>query len=279
MAETSLTPPRLGLGEVDDLHPPALLLGVAGVHAEQLGREEGGLVAAGAGADLEDDVALVVRVLRDQLEAEPLLDLADPLLEPVALLLGHQEELVVLGQAGEHLPGFVELLLDLAQLPEERDRRIDLREGLVDLRVRLVIAQHRRIGEPLGELLVGLLELCELLDHGRDLVCGIRGASGIGPGAAGRSALGRRLAVAALEALDAAGGVDQLLLAREERVAGAADLEADFVLRGVGLELVAAGADHGDQVEVGMDFFLHGRDPSSSSVSFSGFLGSKNPKA
>ena len=49
-------------------------------------------------------------------------------------------------------------------------------------------------------------------------------------GARPRSAGG---AVAALEALDAAGGVDELLLAGEERVAGAADLQPQLVFRRV----------------------------------------------
>ena len=48
---------------------PAMPLGVADVHAEQLGREERRLLAAGAGADLDDDVAVVVGVARQQLDA------------------------------------------------------------------------------------------------------------------------------------------------------------------------------------------------------------------
>ena len=44
--------------------------------------------------------------------------------------------------------------------------------------------------------------------------------------------------VLAAEALDAAGGVDQLLLAGEERVAGGADFDDDVALvRGAGLEV------------------------------------------
>ena len=47
----------------------------------------------------------------------------------------------------------------------------------------------------------------------------------------------------AAEALDAAGGVDQLLLAGEERVAGGADFDDDVALvGGARLEVVAAGA-------------------------------------
>ena len=61
------------------------------------------------------------------------------------------------------------------------------------------------------------------------------------------------LRVAPVEALDAAGGVDQLLLAGEERVAGAADLEPQLFLRRMRLEGVPAGADRGDQVQLRVD--------------------------
>jgi len=44
------------------------------------------------------------------------------------------------------------------------------------------------------------------------------------------------------EPLDAAFRVDQLLLAREERVAGVADFEMEFLLGRAGLELVPARA-------------------------------------
>ncbi len=50
----------------DDLDLPALALGIAGVHPEQVAREQRRFVAPGAGADLEEDIALVIRVLRQQ---------------------------------------------------------------------------------------------------------------------------------------------------------------------------------------------------------------------
>src|SRR5262249_23171023 len=89
---------------------------------------------------------------------------------------------------------------------------------------------------------------------------------------AGRPPLRRSLVVTPLEPLDTAGGVDELLLAREERVAGAADLQTDLVLGGMGLKGVAAGPDHGHHVHRRMDVFLHGRYPSR-------ILRSKNPEA
>ena len=53
---------ELGRRFGDDLDLPAVALRVARVHAAEAAGEERRLVAAGAGADFEEDVALVVRV-------------------------------------------------------------------------------------------------------------------------------------------------------------------------------------------------------------------------
>ena len=58
----------------DHLDLPALLGGVALVHAEQIAREQRRLIAAGAGADFEDDVALVHRVLGQERKPDLLLE-------------------------------------------------------------------------------------------------------------------------------------------------------------------------------------------------------------
>src|SRR6266851_3601667 len=74
---------------------------------------------------------------------------------------------------------------------------------------------------------------------------------------------GVRLGELAAEALDATCGVDQLLLAGEEGVAGGADFEDDVALvRGAGLKVVSAGALDGDVVVVRVNpFFGHGKYP------------------
>ena len=72
-----------------NLGGPALPRGEALVHAEQVAGEQRGLVAAGAGADFDDDVALVHRVLGQKRKPQ-LLD--DPLAlvgERAALVVGH----------------------------------------------------------------------------------------------------------------------------------------------------------------------------------------------
>ena len=55
-----------GVAQIQHLDLPALALGVARVHAEQVRREQRRLVAAGAGADFEHDVLRVVGILRNE---------------------------------------------------------------------------------------------------------------------------------------------------------------------------------------------------------------------
>src|SRR5512140_2842561 len=68
----------------------------------------------------------------------------------------------------------------------------------------------------------------------------------------------RRVRVALLETFDAAGRVDELGLAREERVAVRADFEAELVLRALRLPRGPARAVHVDLAVLGVDLFLHG---------------------
>src|SRR3954453_23214263 len=55
---------RMAFG--DDLDLPAATLGIARVHAEEVAREKPRLVAAGAGANFKERVALVVWILGQQ---------------------------------------------------------------------------------------------------------------------------------------------------------------------------------------------------------------------
>src|SRR5262249_1771643 len=72
------------------------------------------------------------------------------------------------------------------------------------------------------------------------------------------AALGGLAAVFAVEALHPARGVDQLLLAGEEGMACRADLDVDALLRGAGLDDIAAGADDAALLVARMNAFLHG---------------------
>ena len=63
---TSFIPPTPVSLSDQDFELPALPLGVARVHPEEIGGEQRGLVASGPGADFEHDVLGVVRILRDE---------------------------------------------------------------------------------------------------------------------------------------------------------------------------------------------------------------------
>ena len=67
-------------GRAERLGLVAEPLGVAREHVVDVAREERGLVAAGAGPQLDDDVALVVRVALDERQAQLLLDRRERLL-------------------------------------------------------------------------------------------------------------------------------------------------------------------------------------------------------
>jgi hypothetical protein len=66
--------PHRALARGHDLDLPALLGGVALVHAEQIAGEQRRLVAACAGADFEYDVALVHGVLGKERQTQPLFE-------------------------------------------------------------------------------------------------------------------------------------------------------------------------------------------------------------
>ena len=69
---------------------------------------------------------------------------------------------------------------------------------------------------------------------------------------------GRHVGVLAAEALDASGGVQKLLLAGEEGVAGGADFHVDIApVCGPGCECITAGAMHANFVIIGMDSGFH----------------------
>ena len=65
-----LVPAEVALGALEQLGLPALRLGVVEVHPQQVGREQRRLLAALPRLDLEDHVAPVVGVARDQQAAE-----------------------------------------------------------------------------------------------------------------------------------------------------------------------------------------------------------------
>src|ERR1039457_1359306 len=143
-----------------DYHLPALGLRVARVHAEDLGGEQHGLIAARAGADFEDDVLIVVGVLGQQQDLEIFLDLHLLRLQFRDFHFRHGLEVGVrLQQHGTRLGQAVFDLLPFAILDHDVGK---FAPRLGDLAVLIRVANDGRIGHLLGELVKTFFELIEL---------------------------------------------------------------------------------------------------------------------
>ena len=152
---TSLKPP-LSLSFAErSLRLEAAPLGVAGQHPEDVPRPDRGLVAAHAGADLEDHVLGVGRIGLDERELQLLLQSRD---------VGGQivRERGELGVAA----GGVEVGARLSPLLRELVRRFQLLQPTPHLGSLPVVVVDRGIGHAGAHLLVGALEVVDQLVDG-----------------------------------------------------------------------------------------------------------------
>ena len=275
---------RIGLGRNEQLQRVVTPFCVALVDAEQVGREQGRLVAARASADLEHHVLAIVRVPGNQHPPQATLDLAQ--LELVLRDFFPRELAdvgVVVAQqllaVGERRPDPLPALVGLDPLADPRQLGGHLAQparllgslGPAKELLQLPVARHRAF-QPLEQGRPPHRE------SGRAGAAGARAgrpvASGADEGAknpekpgefANRGAPGRTLLapsrVAAIEALHLASGVHQLLLAGVERVAIRADLHADLRGGRPCLELVPTGAVHLGENVFRVDIGLHGKGP------------------
>src|SRR5439155_628770 len=231
-------PAEAGRARGEHLHPPALSLGVAAVHAKQLGGEETRLLAARTGADLEHHVALVVRVARHEQPLEGCVELLETLLQPRKLAARQLPQLLVLPV--RELPMLGHLARHALPLTPAGDGLLELRALAGELGELPAVGDHLRVRHETLELLVSPLDVRQALEHRAQVPAPARPA---GTGLRGLRAGTALDPVLALEALDPAGGIDELLLAREERMARRADLDVDLGHGGAGLDDVTAGTD------------------------------------
>ena len=152
----------LGLGEDFDL--PLVLLSEAEVHAEDFGYEERGFVAAGAGAELDDDVLVVVGVLGEEEDFELFFDGGEAGLEGVELGLSHLADFGV--GFSEHGPGVGDALFDGAVVAELFDCGLHVGVLLGDGLILLLVLDEGGVGHLVGEVVVAGFELVEAVKHG-----------------------------------------------------------------------------------------------------------------
>ena len=158
-----------GWGHVERLDLPLLLIGETRVHAEEVTCEDGGLVATGTGANLDDDVLVVGRVCRDEHELDVVFERrqlafdAGDLLLCELLHLGIREHFLGLGQIVEVLH------IGTRRLRERTLVGVFLRQSVVFLLIR----QHGRVGHLHLQLVISLADLDQLLSfqHLNPLAC------------------------------------------------------------------------------------------------------------
>jgi hypothetical protein len=121
-----LQPAEAGVARGEGLEAPAVQLGMALVHAVEVAREQGRLLAAGAGADLEDGAPIVRLVLGQERQLDRALELRQPVLERAQLLLGEGAHLGVEGRVGQHL-------LEAGRLAPRRAQGLDAAGDAVQL--------------------------------------------------------------------------------------------------------------------------------------------------
>ena len=104
-------PPRSLSVHVHHFGLPALQAAIALVHFQQIGGEQGGLVAAGAGADFDDGRGIVGGIFGQQLDFQVMVECLQPRPQVGALLLRHAAHVGIAGGIGDHRLGFRQLNL------------------------------------------------------------------------------------------------------------------------------------------------------------------------
>jgi hypothetical protein len=245
---------EVGLLGVEDLGLPALPLGVAQVHPEQVAGEQRRLLAALTGLDLQDHVLAVVGVARHQQLAQLVLQRAFARRQ-LGRLGG--ERLVLAGQ----LAGRRQVALGGLELVRGLRDPGQLRVPAAEPPGQRLVGVHGRVGELALQLGVLGQQRGQALRGGHRGLLTTNDAHPAMGWASWEALLAGALALAVplLEPGDAAAGVEDLLLAGVERVALRAHVGVDHAVRrgAAGLERVPAGAGHRRLDVVRVDSGLH----------------------
>ena len=138
-----------------------MLLGKAQVDAEDLGDEERGLVAAGAGAKLDDDVFIVIGILRQQHDLQFFFDRLELRFERGEFFLGHLSQVWI----GEHRLCLGDTVGNLAVLTILFNDRLHVAVFLGDGLKLLLIVDEVRVGHVARERVITGFHLGEAVKH------------------------------------------------------------------------------------------------------------------
>jgi hypothetical protein len=237
---------------------------VALIHPVEVGGEERGLVAAGAGADLDDGVAVLGFVGREEGELDVAVEDGQTALDLRDLgggkfrhfRVGAVGQFLIFGELRAEAAGFVVGLGEFFQ-PGLFTHDVACLGGV---RIK-VVGGHEPVqfGQTLAFFGDERGEIHETKNGDRP-----RGGA-ITVSATSRLSFfetgGFDRAVATREFLHASGGIDELLFAGEEGMAGCADADLDVLARGTGVVDGPAGAGDRRFSVIRMETSFHGRGP------------------
>src|ERR1700735_2967403 len=143
-----------------DFHLPSLRFGVARVHAEDFVGEERGFIAAGAGANLEHYVLLVVGIFGQQQDLELVVKRCQFRRQTGHFLFGHGLQLRVIFV--QHAARLREAVFHALPLAVFADGLFQIGALFGDLAVLLAVGNHGVVGHQLIELFEALFELLKL---------------------------------------------------------------------------------------------------------------------
>src|SRR4029453_6893157 len=161
-----LEPADTGRAGVHRLDPPTLALSVLRVHAGEIRGEQRRFVAAGAGANLHEDVLLVIRVARQQEALQLLLERGLLAGEVVDLRLGQLGELAV-AALGQDVAGLADAAEHLAVSREALDDLDGVGMLFPEAGVLRGLGEDRRVRQEAGDLVRPLFDLAELVKQHR----------------------------------------------------------------------------------------------------------------
>ncbi len=146
-----------------DLDLPALALGIAGVHAEQIAGEDRRLVTAGTRAHFQEQVAVIARIARHQQQGQCFVQLLQALLRGDDFLVGQFAQVRVLA----HRFGGGEIGLGAGFVGQRSSDRLQLRKLARERAETVVVTDHGRVGQQAFQFFAALGQRFQLTAQGR----------------------------------------------------------------------------------------------------------------
>ncbi len=150
---------RIGPVAGHDLHLPPAVFRISVVHAEKVAREQGRLIPARAGADLQDDIFGVIGIFRDQKRFQFAFQIVLPGRERFDFSSGKILDLMI--AVRQQLAAYLEFVQNLPVIPVYGNNLTKIRVLPGIFRVHLPVGDHGGIAQKAFEFDITLFKTCQ----------------------------------------------------------------------------------------------------------------------